>query len=109
MGWRLIMHSDDDDCIFTVPQSQREEIWRHCEDSEFCKFPFWITQSTALLKIKVTIILLGLHAHKKMVSHHKGETHDVIKCAWEQDVEIKYLDLRQEKQADRTAEKKDEV
>lgn len=40
-----------------------------------------------------------------MVSHHKGETHDIIKDAWEQDAEIKYLDLRQEKQANRTAEK----
>lgn len=26
MGWRLIMHSDGDDCICTFPQSQREEI-----------------------------------------------------------------------------------
>jgi hypothetical protein len=32
-----------------------------------------------------------------MVSHHNGETHDIIKDAREQDVEIKYLDLRQEK------------
>jgi hypothetical protein len=41
-----------------------------------------------------------------MVSHHKGETHDMIKNAWEQDVEIKYLDLREEKQANKRSEKK---
>ena len=40
-----------------------------------------------------------------MVSRYKGETHDIIKDAWEQDAEIKYLDLKQEKQANRTAEK----
>jgi hypothetical protein len=40
-----------------------------------------------------------------MVYHHKGETHDIIKDAWEQDAEIKYLDLKQVKQANRTAEK----
>jgi len=31
-----------------------------------------------------------------MVSHHKGEAYDIIKDAWEQDAEIKYLDLKQE-------------
>jgi hypothetical protein len=40
-----------------------------------------------------------------MVSHHNGDTHDTIKDAWKQDTEIKYLDLREEKQTKRTAEK----
>lgn len=40
-----------------------------------------------------------------MISHHNGETHDIIVAAWEQDAEIKYLDLREEKQANRRAEK----
>jgi hypothetical protein len=39
-----------------------------------------------------------------MISRHNGETHDIIKDALEQDAEIKYLDLREEKQAKRRAE-----
>jgi len=49
-------------------------------------------------------MLLVLHAHKRW-SLTIRETHDIIKDAWEQDAEIKYLDLREEKPANRTAEK----
>jgi hypothetical protein len=49
-------------------------------------------------------MLLILHAHKRW-SLTIRETRNIIKDAWEQDAEIKYLDPKEEKQAGRTAEK----